>query len=107
MNENIEFFFELPENLKIFGLSPGVTTKKDLDEIVSREKFVILTDEQPSPTVDNLFNPAAIEMVIGGPRLKELYGFKMKGLILNLHEGVLDKIFCIFEHGDEPEIDFF
>jgi len=107
MNENIEFFFELPENLKIFGLSPGETTRKDVDEIIIRQQFVILTDEQPSPTVDNLFNPAPTEMVIGGAKLNELYGFPLYGLILNFHKGILDKLFCIFEHEGEPEIDFF
>jgi hypothetical protein len=106
MNENIEFFFELPESLKIFGLSPGETTRKEVDEIIIREKFMILTDEQPSPTVDNLYNPAATEMVLGSLALKELYGFPLKGLILNFHKGLLDKLFCIFKHGDEPEIDF-
>ena len=107
MNNNLEFFFELPESLKPFSLAPGETTRKDVDEFIKRENILILTDEQPSPTVDNLFNPAATEMVLGGEKLRQIYGFKMKGCILNFHNGILDKLFCIFEHGDEPEIDFF
>ena len=105
MEQNIEFFFELPDHLKPLGLSPGETTKKDLDDFIKRKNALILTKEQPSPTQDNLFNPNTTEMVIGG--LKDIYGIPLKGLIVNFHKGIIDKIFCLFEHGDEPEIDFF
>ena len=104
MDQKIEFFFELPE-FKPFGLAPGETTRKNVIEFIERENALVLTPERPSPTQDNLINPNATEMVIGG--LRQIYGFPLKGLILNFYKGVIDKIFCVFEQGDEPEIDFF
>lgn len=105
MDKKIEFFFELPQSLKPLGLSPGGTTRKEVDEFIKRENLLILTPERPSPTQDNLLNSNTTEMVIGG--LKEIYGFPLKGLILNLYKGVVDKTFWVFEPGDKPEINFF
>jgi hypothetical protein len=105
MDPKIEFYFELPQNLKPFGLSPGETTRKKVIKFIKRENALIMTPERPSPTQDNLLNPNASEMVIGG--LKQIYGFPLKGLILNFYKGIIDKIFCVFEQGDAPEITFF
>ncbi|MBI3605733.1 MAG: hypothetical protein HY202_06890, partial [Nitrospirae bacterium] len=104
--KQIEFFFELPESLKPFGLAPRETTKQGVEEFIKRERALIMTEERPSPTENNLFNPNTTEMVIGG--LKEIYGFPLKGLLLFFYKSeILDKLFCIFDHGADPDVDFF
>lgn len=104
--KKIEFYFELPDSLKPFNLTPGETTKQGVEEFIRRERALIITDERPSPTVNNLYNENTTEMVIGG--LKEIYGFPLKGLLLFFYKReVLDKLFCIFEHGADPDVDFF
>lgn len=104
MEKTLEFFFELP-NLKPFGLSPGETTKKDVEKFIKEKNVLIMEDEKPSPTQDNLYNPNATEWVLGG--LKNIYGFPLKGVILNFYKETMDKLFCILEPGEEPEVTFF
>lgn len=105
-HNRLEFFFQPPDNLKPFGLSPGITTKKEVYDWIEKNLLLILTKEQPSPDQNNLPTPNLTEMVVGGFR-ESYYGFPLKGAIVNFHNEIMDKFYCVFEHGENVEVDFF